>query len=241
MNKKSYYWAGHGCEQVGEKWYNNYLLYEALNGNLHTSSATNIVFHPVTRQMIFNMYNEIAIRRHDRHMYFNNLCVNIEVMNALLNVKHPADNNNIENFKSFIDACLMTGGKDIVIFRNKKEEEEELANNANGKFWLKSSPLIKEKITFLEFIDKYCKDFRQYFTGEQKQQIEELRNEKEQQEGQNKKKKKKKTKIDNQQSQIMSPEKLNAKNKNNNVSLFGLGCYQTTNEEKNNSSCSCLF
>ena len=120
MNNKIYYWNDHGDERVGEKWYKNYLLYEALNGNSCTSSATNIVFHPVTRQMSFNMYNEIAINSHDGRMYFDNLCVNIEAMNALLNVKHPAYNKNIENFQSFIDACLMTGGQDVVVFRNKK-------------------------------------------------------------------------------------------------------------------------
>ena len=38
MNKKSYYWADHGCEQVGEKWYYNYLLYEALDGNSYKYS-----------------------------------------------------------------------------------------------------------------------------------------------------------------------------------------------------------
>ena len=176
MNKKSYYWAGHGCEQVGEKWYNNYLLYEALNGNLHTSSATNIVFHPVTRQMSFNMYNEIAIKSHDGRMYFDNLCVNIEAMNALLNVKHRADNKNITNFRSFIDACLITGGEDIVIFRNKNEQD--LKQDANDNFWLKSSPMIKEKISFLEFIDKYCKDFQQHFTEKQNKKIDELRKKK---------------------------------------------------------------
>ena len=65
------------------------------------------------------MYNEIAIKSHDGRMYFDNLCVNIEAMNALLNVKHRADNKNITNFRSFIDACLITGGEDIVIFRKK--------------------------------------------------------------------------------------------------------------------------
>ena len=134
---------------------------------------------------------------------------------------------------------MKTGSKDIVIFRNKKEEE--LANNTNGKFWLKSSPLIKEKIKFLEFLDTYCEKFKQYFTEEKRKKIEELRNGKEKQEEQNKQKLAEETKLDNQQSQSMSPEKLNAENKNNNVSLFGLGCYQTTNEEKNNSSCGCLF
>ena len=238
-NEKRYHWLiSSDLEQVGDKWCYKYLLYEALNGNSCTSSATNIVFHPGTRQMSFNMYNEIAINSHDGRMYFDNLCVNIEAMNALLNVKHPAYNKNIENFKSFIDACLKTGSQDIVIFRNKKEEE--LANNANDKFWLKSIPLIKEKITFLEFIDKYCENFQQHFTEEQKQKIEELRNGKEKQEEQNKQKFTEKIKIYNQSNNI--PEIVsNAENKNNNVPLFGLGCYQTTNEEKNNSSCGCLF
>lgn len=218
------------------KWTQTYCDYTLLYDN----TLTNIQFKTSTRQVsLLNNYNEIAIRSHDGRMYFNNLCVNIEVMNKSLEENNENIDNNIENFKSFIDACLKTGGQDVVVFRNKKEEE--LANNANDKFWLKSSPLIKEKITFLEFIDKYCEKFKQYFTEEQKQKIEELRNGKEQQEGQNKQKLAEETKIDNQQSQSMSPEKLNAENKNNNVSLFGLGCYQTTNEEKNNSSCGCLF
>ena len=240
MNEKSYHWIIHSnLEQVGGKWCSKYSLYEALNGDRDKLSATNIVFHSSTKQMSFNMYNEIAIRSNNSRMYFNNLCVNIEVMNESLKENHKNIKDNIENFKSFIDACLKTGSKDIVIFRNKKEEE--LANNANDKFWLKSSPLIKEKIKFLEFIDTYCEKFKQYFTEEQRQKIEELRNGKEKQEEQNKQKLAEETKLDNQQSQSMSPEKLNAENKNNNVSLFGLGCYQTTNEEKNNSSCGCLF
>ena len=173
---------------------------------LDDGTLTNIQFNTSTRQVnLLSNYNEIAIRRHDSCMYFNNLCVNIENMNESLKENHKNIKDNIENFKSFIDACLKTGSKDIVIFRNKKEEE--LANNANDKFWLKSSPLIKEKIKFLEFIDTYCEKFKQYFTEEQKQKIEELRNKKD----------------------------------INNVSLFGLGCYPITTEEKNNSSCGCLF
>ena len=38
--------------------------------------------------------------------------------------------------------------------------------------------MIKEKISFLEFIDKYCKDFQQHFTEEQNKKIDELRKKK---------------------------------------------------------------
>lgn len=38
--------------------------------------------------------------------------------------------------------------------------------------------MIKEKIPFLEFIEKYCKIFQQHFTEEQNKKIDELRKKK---------------------------------------------------------------
>ena len=251
-NEKRYHWlTSSDLEQVDDKWCYKYLLYEALNGNSRTSSATNIVFHPGTRQMSFNMYNEIAIKSHDGRMYFDNLCVNIEAMNALLNVQHQAYNKNIENFQSFIEACLKTGGKDVVVFRNKNEQD--LANNTNNKFWLKSSPLIKKKITFLEFIDKYCEKFKQYFTEKQRQQIEELRKEKMNE----KTNKKQKENLEIKNNNLLKDEEnsyVNRQNEcgnnqlsyensgtNNNISLFGLGCYKITKQEQDGHSCGYCF
>ena len=288
MNKKSYYWIIIGDPKlVGKKCYSNYLLYEVLDGDEDRLSQTNIVFHSDARQMSFCMYNEIAIKSHDNCMYFDNLCVNIEAMNVLLAPQYNVSDENIKNFQSFIDACLKTGSKDIVIFRNKKEEE--LANDANDKFWLKSSPLIKAKITFLEFIDTYCEKFKQYFTEEQKQKIEELRNEKNEETNKIELKENLEIKNNNlfedkennnashqekvsdrqrqshqeqdnhedtknpaknqlqfqemhQHNSLLSDNNSSTKDKaNNNISLFGLGCYEITKQEQDGHSCGCCF
>ena len=111
--------------------------------------------------------------------------------------------------------------------------------NKNYKFWLKINPLVKEKITFLEFVDKYCENFQQHFTDEQKQQIEELRNKNEIKQKENRTNKiNRRYELDNQPKDIHASI---SSTKNNNASLFGLGCYQMTEEEKNNNPCGCLF
>ena len=133
------------------------------------------------------------------------------------------------------------------------KKEEELANDANNKFWLKSSPLIKAKITFLEFIDKYCEKFKQYFTEKQRQQIEELWNKKN--EETNKIELKENLEIKNNnlfkdegnsyvgRQNECGNNQLSYENSgaNNNISLFGLGCYEITKQEQDGHSCGCCF
>ena len=232
MAPSRFKWTVSGHNTVNNVVYLNYKLYDEQD-----ETYTSISFDTSTRQVsLLSNYNEIAIRSHDGRMYFNNLCVNIEIMNESLKENHKNINDNIENFKSFIDACLKTGSQDIVIFRNKKEEE--LANNANNKFWLKSSPLVKEKITFLEFIDKYCKDFQQHFTDEQKQQIEKLRNKNKIKQKEQNKQNNRRYELDNQPKDIHASI---SSTKNNNVSLFGLGCYQISIEERDDHYCGGCF
>ena len=99
MAPSRFKWTVSGHNTVNNVVYLNYKLYDEQD-----ETYTSISFDTSTRQVsLLSNYNEIAIRSHNGRMYFNNLCVNIEIMNESLKENHKNINDNIENFKSFIE------------------------------------------------------------------------------------------------------------------------------------------